>query len=109
MKLKVEAGKLKIEFNILERILSFKRSLEIPLEAIDRVRLEKPASSWRDIRAPGTYLSGVIRAGTYYTPRGERVLVFNLREEAYDNRVETGRVSADSSWIRRGGRRSMEE
>ena len=71
MKLKIEADKLKVEFGGLERILGFKRSLEIPLKYIDRVSLEKPASSWKDLRAPGTYFPGVIRAGTYYTPRGK--------------------------------------
>ena len=71
LRLKIEADKLKIEFGGLERILGFKRLFEVPLEDVSRVTVEKPPRSWRDIRSPGTYIPGLIRAGTYYTPRGK--------------------------------------
>ncbi len=48
-----------------------KRDFEISLEHIVEVRTEAPETSWREIRAPRTYLPGVMKAGTYYTPRGK--------------------------------------
>jgi len=36
--------------------LAIKRDFEIPLEHIVEVRTEFPETSWKEIRAPGTYL-----------------------------------------------------
>lgn len=44
---------------------------EIPLNHIDRATTEEPQSSWTEIRAPGTFVPGVIKAGTYYSSRGK--------------------------------------
>lgn len=37
--------------------------IAIPLDHLVRATTEEPQSSWTDIRAPGTYLPGVIKAG----------------------------------------------
>jgi len=91
MKLTIYEGKLRIDLSDLEKVLAIKRDFEIPLEHIVEVRTEAPEISWREIRAPGTYLPGVIKAGTYYTPRGKEFwyvtkkgcLVLELRDEPY--------------------------
>ncbi len=62
---------LHIDLSLLEAILSFKRSWGVPLAHVTDARTGEPAHSWRDLRAPGTYLPGVMRSGTYYTPRGK--------------------------------------
>ena len=82
---------MRIDLSDLEKVLAIKRDFEIPLEHIVEVRTEVPETSWREIRAPGTYLLGVIKAGTYYTPRGKEFwyvtkkgcLVLELRDEPY--------------------------
>ena len=91
MKLTIYNGKLKIDLRDREKVLAIKRDFEIPLEHIVEVKTEAPTTSWREIRAPGTYLPGVIKAGTYYTPRGKEFwyvtkkgcLVLELRDEPY--------------------------
>ena len=91
MKLTIYEGKLRIGFGNFERVLAVKRGFEIPLEHIVEVKTEAPKTSWKEIRFPGTYVPGVIKAGTYYTPRGKEFwcvtkkgcLVLELRNEPY--------------------------
>ena len=71
MKLVLDGDRLRIVFGKLERVLGFKKAIEVLLEDIEGVSTEKPSRSWRDIRAPGTYFPKIIRAGTYHTPRGK--------------------------------------
>jgi hypothetical protein len=71
LKVKIEADMLKIEFEGLERILGFKKLLKVLLRDISQAVIGELSKSWRDIRAPGTYFPRLIKAGTYYTPRGK--------------------------------------
>ena len=56
MKLTIYDRKLRIDLSDLEKVLAIKRDFEIPLEHIVEVRTEFPETSWKEIRAPGTYL-----------------------------------------------------
>lgn len=71
MKLSISDQQLKIQFSLLEKIFAFHGSFTLPLQAIKSVSTVEPLSGWWDLRAPGTFLPGVIRAGTYYTKRGK--------------------------------------
>jgi hypothetical protein len=44
--------------------------LEIPLTQIERVTPERPATHLQELRAPGTAVPGLIKAGTYYSKLG---------------------------------------
>ena len=44
--------------------------ITIPRTHILSASDQRPATGWRELRSPGTYLPGVIKAGTYYTERG---------------------------------------
>ncbi len=71
MQLNLDNGQLNIKLSILEKILSVRGSLKIPLDRIDRATTEAPKTTWREIRAPGTFMPWVIKAGTYFTNRGK--------------------------------------
>jgi hypothetical protein len=105
MKLHLENSTLNIELNTSEKVLSLPGSLAIPWTHITEVKAAEPASNWWDIRAPGTFLPGVIKAGTYYTrrgkefwyyPKGKKPLVLELRDENY-KRIILGLDDA-ASW-----------
>jgi len=67
-------------------------TLEIPLAHIAQVSTTLPIGTWREVRAPGTFVPGMIKAGTYYTERGrefwyvvpsQTVLCMDIREDYY--------------------------
>lgn len=72
MRLTLTNHHLRIQLDGSERLWAFHLSstIDVPLEQITRVAVERPSSTWRELRAPGTFLPGVIKAGTYYTERG---------------------------------------
>ncbi len=93
MRLSIGDGRLKVRLSLLEKVLSVRGSLEIPLDSIARAHTTTPRSAWWDIRAPGTCLPWVIRAGTYFTRRGREFwyvtrnrhfLIIELREGFYE-------------------------
>jgi hypothetical protein len=78
--------------------VSLDRQISIPLARIDRITTAEPQSDWAEIRAPGTFLPGVIKAGTYYTKRGKEFwyvtsdkdyLTWELHDEPYRRIVIT--------------------
>lgn len=94
MNLTINNENLQIELTFLEQFFAvrFRKNLEIPLAHIKQVTTAKPQSSWKDLRAPGTSIPGVIGAGTFYTDRGKEFwyvikdrnyLVIELKDESY--------------------------
>lgn len=72
MKLDIVNDDLRIEWEWYEMLWAFhfENPMNVPLGAIMDISTDKPSSDWRELRIPGTYLPGVIKAGTYYTPQG---------------------------------------
>jgi hypothetical protein len=72
MNLSLTADRLRIEFEWYEQLWAFhlSKAIEVPLSHITRVTTTEPQSSWAEVRAPGTFVPGVIKAGTYYTRTG---------------------------------------
>lgn len=60
--------------------MSFKSKLVIPVAHIVSVSRQEPVVSWKDIRAPGSFIPGLIKAGTYYSSRGKEFWV-TVREK----------------------------
>lgn len=72
MQLSLTATQFVIDLTGFERLWAFHlgQTITIPLEHIQAVSTELPTAHWSDLRAPGTFLPGVIKAGTYYTKTG---------------------------------------
>ena len=87
----VKKDKLAIEVQGWDKLWSLKSRLEIPLAQVTDVRMAEK-ERWAGIGAPGTFIPGVITAGTFYK-RGQKVfwnvhdpakaIVIGLRDERY--------------------------
>jgi hypothetical protein len=100
MKLNLTIDRLIIELEWYEQLwaVTLDRQMRIPLDRIERVTTVEPQSNWAEVRAPGTFLPGVIKAGTYYTKRGKEFwyvtsdqdyLTLELHDESYRRIVIT--------------------
>ncbi len=64
MKLVTRGEHIILKLNPLESVLSLKREIEIPREAIKSIKTGD-ARPGLAIRSPGTWIPGLLRAGTY--------------------------------------------
>ncbi|MCT7975126.1 hypothetical protein [Laspinema olomoucense] len=105
MKLNLTDDTLQVELNFWEQFwsFSFKKILTIPLSHIVQVSPAEPTSNWAQVRAPGTFLPGVIKAGTYYNSEGKEFwyatpgkdyLTVELRDEPFKRIV----LTIDNAW-----------
>lgn len=69
MKLDIENHILKMKLNPLEMLLSFRSSMNIPLDCITDVSTEKPGWEW-GARAPGIHIPFLVKMGTYLVSGG---------------------------------------
>jgi hypothetical protein len=108
MNISIMDKKLSIEMEWFEQLwaVSLSKTFIIPLEHIEGVSTEKPTSTWTEIRALGTSIPGVIKAGTYYTgnskefwyvTRDKDYLVLDLTDELYQKIVLT--VDQNQAWV----------
>ena len=106
MELTLDEGSLVIKLRALEKLAAFHGSLRIPLDSIEKTSTDTPASSWRDLRAPGTHMPKVIKAGTYFTKRGrefwyvtkrDKILTIELKRGFYKRVILTHRDNQDWS------------
>jgi hypothetical protein len=107
MKLNLENGNLTIDLEWYEQLwaVTLERQMRIPLDHVHRVTTAEPESNWAEIRAPGTFLPGVIKAGTYYTNQGKdfwyvttdkNYLTLELHHEPYRRVIMT--IPDNISW-----------
>jgi len=104
LKLEISKGKLRIGLGDLEKALGIRGGFEIPLQNIVKAGTEAHRTGWEEIRALGTHLPGVAKAGTYYTPRGKEfwyvtdkgVLVLELEDEPYKRIILS--VDGNKEW-----------
>jgi len=100
MRVSVDNNQFCIELNFWEKLwsLQFNHTWKIPLNHIERVTTTPPSSNWKDIKLPGTFVPGVIKAGTYYTERGrefwyvtddKNYLTLDLKDEFYQKVILT--------------------
>ncbi|HEY0358201.1 MAG TPA: hypothetical protein VGD11_06440 [Mycobacteriales bacterium] len=93
-------GRLHVAFGGLDAVWTCRRHVDLPLSAVDGVRVLSRAEALADkplLRAPGTYLPGVIVAGTYRAPgrrpqlwcvhAADEVLAIDLNPEARYERI----------------------
>lgn len=72
MNLTVRDQTVEIQLTPMERVWACHVSgqIEIPLLEIRSISAERPEGDWRELRAPGSYWPGLIKAGTYYSQIG---------------------------------------
>ncbi|AFZ60675.1 hypothetical protein H6G54_17915 [Anabaena cylindrica FACHB-243] len=111
MHLSIVDDSLQIEFSLKEQLLAvrFHKVWQIPLTHITQVTTELPPNTWKEIRAPGSFVPGLIKAGTYYTDRGKEfwyvtrkndfgsVLTIDLENESYQ-RIVLNDIESNQEW-----------
>ena len=117
MKLEIKGDRLEIVPEGAEHIWAFKLGkISVPRAHVQRVETRLPPSTWTELRAPGTFVPGLIKAGTYYTNRGkefwyvtrsrkDQPLTIELRDEPYRRLALTlddhqGWESRINEWLR---------
>lgn len=70
MEISTDDNYLYIKFSTIEKIFGFHGSFIIPLIDILDANTKDPCQSFREIKAPGSFFPGLIKAGTYFTDRG---------------------------------------
>jgi len=72
MQLALESDQLTLTLEGAEHLWACKlKPISVPRQAVVRAETALPPPARRGLRAPGTYVRGVIKAGTYYTDRGK--------------------------------------
>jgi hypothetical protein len=111
MQLALEADRFVLTLEGGERVWAVKLGpLSIPKAHVVRAEAALPPITWKELRAPGTFLPGVIKAGTYYTARGKEFwyvvrsrknspLTIELQDETYRRIVLT--IDDAASWAER--------
>ena len=90
MRIEIADETLTLHFKWWERMLSAHppRSLRVPIALIESSRAGAPRHGWRQLRVPGSFLPGVIKAGTYRWPgrkefwlihRGEVAITIDMK------------------------------
>jgi hypothetical protein len=110
MQLSLADEKLSIEFEWYEQLWAFRfdRVMEISIAHVRSVSATEPHSNWAQVRAPGTFVPGIIKAGTYYTKQGKEFwyvtddknyLTLELQDEPYRQVIIT--IPESQSWLDR--------
>lgn len=78
------ADDLSLELTAVEKLLCFRfRPLVLRREQVERVTSGVPETSWTDLRAPGTAVPGLIRAGSYFTRRGREFWLVQFKRHTH--------------------------
>lgn len=110
MQLLLTEQMLHLEMEWYEQFLAFHfhNPIKIPLAHITSTSIAEPVSSWKEVRAPGTCIPGVIKAGTYYSDRGaefwyvtqsHHYLTLELKEEFFKRIILT--LDGNEAWASR--------
>jgi hypothetical protein len=99
-----------IEWEWYEQLLAFNpsKTFIIPLNHIVAVSTAQAVSSWTEIRNPGSFIPGIIKAGTYYSSRGKEFwyvtkdqdfLTLEIKDESYQRIILT--IDENQAWLER--------
>ncbi|AFY49633.1 hypothetical protein Nos7524_3859 [Nostoc sp. PCC 7524] len=110
MQLSIVNENVKITWEWYEQLLTFNfnETFVIPINHIAAVTITEPASSWAEIRCPGTGIPGIIKAGTFYSNRGKEFwyvtqdknyLTLELRDEPFQRIILT--IDNNHAWAER--------
>ena len=95
MRLSLDEDTLRIELSWWKKLLAVHfSSLEIPLTHIEHVGTERVKTHWSERRIPGSFIPGLVKAGTYRragrkdfwcVTRRQPVLRLALKDEYFDS------------------------
>ncbi|MEA3249628.1 MAG: hypothetical protein U9Q03_04720 [Patescibacteria group bacterium] len=71
MRIQLSEGSLIVELTAAEKICSCRRSIAVSADHIREVKAGVPEPRLLEVRVPGTFIPGVIKAGTYWTRKGK--------------------------------------
>ncbi len=94
----VSEGNLIVEVEGWDKLWSLRSRLAIPIHHVVRVYADPKIAEpwWKGLRVAGTYLPGVIAAGTFYhhgnwvfwdVHKPENAVVIDLRDERYEKLI----------------------
>jgi hypothetical protein len=98
VEISIIGDQLHLELKGFDKLWAFKSQLDIPLRHVLSVRHDPSAVSgwWHGIKLPGTYIPGVITAGTFYQ-NGQRVfwdvhdpqnsIIIQLHDDRFDELI----------------------
>lgn len=96
VRVRILRDSIAVDLTVAERILACSRSFSIPLSKIVKVSSETPSPNWKEIRAPGTWLPGIAKYGSYYigrnrsfwlTRKGTHVVNIEVKDMPYKRYV----------------------
>jgi len=123
MRVTLSNDSLTLHFTVAEKICSCRGSIEISATHIREVRSGVPEPRLLEVRVPGTFIPGVIKAGTFWTRSGKefwyvrrgmpRYVTIELSEEAPFRRMVLGLADGGNGFLddlkRRGVDVSLED
>ncbi len=71
MTLSFDSQFLTITLRPMEKLWAVRGDLKIPAAHVTGAWAGMPKTSWRELRVPGSFVPGLIKAGRYLTPRGK--------------------------------------
>ncbi len=76
-------GMVRLDFGFRERLLVFRKSFEVPLSSVIDVRVDVPEQTLSLVgsRRCGSNIPGVLRSGSFPTPRGREFWHVPYRKE----------------------------
>ncbi|MDO8751088.1 MAG: hypothetical protein Q7K03_08090 [Dehalococcoidia bacterium] len=109
MQLRLEKGSLCIDVGFWQGILAARRYVNVPLTYVEGATTETPRLEWRELKAPGSFIPGLVKAGTYrwwgrkkefwFATPGKGFLVINCKAGPYRRIVLT--VRDNEQWARK--------
>ena len=98
VEISISDGVIHLEVKGMDKLWAFKGHLEIPVAHVRAVRADPTTTIgwWKGIKAPGTGIPGVMRAGTFYQDgkrvfwdvhHPERTVVLELHDDTYDQLI----------------------
>lgn len=71
MNIELTQSQLTVMLSLGEKVFSLHGNFHIPRSNIASITEGKPKGSWADLKIPGTFFPGLIKAGTFYSRRGK--------------------------------------
>jgi len=123
MRVTMSSDSLTLHFTAVEKICSCRGSFAVSAEHIREVKSGVPEPRLLEVRVPGTFIPGVIKAGTFWTREGKefwyvrqgmpRYITIELSDEAPFRRMVLGLADGGNGFLddlkRRGVSMSLEE
>jgi hypothetical protein len=118
MEIAFDNEEMVVRLSPLEKLAAFKWSdIRVPRSSIEGVERSLPPPTWKELRVPGTFIPGLIKAGSYYTDRGWEFwyvtrtgksypVTVSLKEQRYARLVLGFQSGSEADrledWLRRG-------